>query len=187
MSDLITVAEYKNAAGINSTNSDPVIISLVPKVSAFIKNYCNRGLIDYSTVDKTEIATVAYSDVIYLREVPIISITSVSESNDYGQTYTALAQYSEYVVDSEADAIVRVGGNFSTTRNGVKIIYKGGYTETPEPLKQGAIELVTYFLRNESTPRRSTTSSNLAIEYITSSNLPAHIRQLLDGYRYVNI
>ncbi len=187
MSDLVTLAEYKNAAGITSTNSDSVIISLVPKVSAFIKNYCNRSIIDYSSVDKTEIATVAYSDIIYLKEAPIISVTSVSESYDYGQSYNALALYTDYVVDTEYDAIVRVGTNFSATRNGVKIVYKGGYTEVPEPLKQGAIELITYLLRNESTPRKSTTTSRLAIEYITSSNLPAHITQLLDGYRYVNL
>ena len=162
-----------------------MIKSLIPKVSAFIKDYCNRSLIDYSSTDKTEISSTA-SDTFYLIEAPVISVTSVAYSLDYGQTYTAMQLYTEYAIDKESDAIVNVGGSFPGLSNGLKVIYKGGYSAAPEPLKQGAIELMTYFLKNEGTPRKSTTQARLSIEYITSSNLPAHIVQLLNNYRYVN-
>lgn len=189
MSDFITLAEYKEAVGINSVNSDTAITALIPRVSAFIKNHCNRSLIDYATTasPKTEIATLESASMLHLIEAPIISVVSVSESYDYGQTYTALAEYSDYAVDRKADAIVRIGNYFPDTVNGVKVVYTGGYTEAPSDLKAGAIELLTYFLKHEGVPRKNTAATHLQIEYITSGNLPAHIARLLDNYRYINL
>lgn len=190
MADFISLEDYKNTVGIVSPTNNSTISYLIPQVSAFIKNYCNRNLIDNATTAtaKTEVATVVYSDVIYLREAPIINVISISESSNYGLTSTPLVENVDYIVDKDYDAVRRIGSSFPSTYNGTKIVYTGGYASVPGDLRGVAAELLTYFLKNEGTPRRSTvSSSHLQIEYITSSNLPAHIKNLLDNYRYVNI
>lgn len=185
--DFVTLDEYKVAQDIKSTNQDDLINGLIPRVSSFIKTYCNRNLIDNYTTDKVEYWS-AGGQFVYLKEPPVVTLTSVEVSYDYGLNYTALAVGTQYVLDKEQDAVFSPTGDFPSGPNAVKVTYKGGYNpdSPPDDLKQAAIELTTYFLKNESTPRRSTTSTNLAIEYITSSNLPAHIKRLLDNYRYMN-
>ena len=185
--DFISLDEYKLAQGIASTNQDDLIGGLIPRVSAFIKSYCNRTLIDNYNTDKVEYWPHGGS-VIILKEVPVKSITSVQYSYDYGQTYTTITAGAGWILDLEQDCLQSTYGDFPQAANAVKVTYKGGYNpdDAPADLKQAAIELVTYYLKGEAVPKRSTTATNLAIEYITSSNLPAHIKRVLDNYRYVN-
>lgn len=185
--DFITIDEYKASQDINSTNQDTLISGIIPRVSAFIKNYCNRSLIDYYTSDKVEYWS-AGGDIVLLKEAPVLSITSVAFSYDYGVTYETITAGAGWALDKELDVLVSTYGGFPAGPNAVRVTYKGGYDPDapPEDLKQAAIELITYYLKNEATPKRSTTATNLAIEYITSSNLPAHIKRVLDNYRYVN-
>lgn len=184
--NLVTLAEYKAYAGISSTNQDAMINTIIPKVSALVKNLCRRTFVDFVSETKTEITSGNGSSRIFLKEYPVIEVLSVEVSYDYGQTYTEMELYNQYVLDVEDDAIVYTAGEyFPKYINGYRISYTGGYEELPEDLKVAILDLVGYYLKNDMaihSPKAPGTNS-VQIEYVTSTNLPAHIKRVLDLYR----
>ena len=160
--NLITLADYKLYASINSTDFDDRISSIVNKVSELVKTYCNRLFID---------------GYFYPQEFPLQALINVEYSTDMGETYTQLL---DCVLDRSKDAIYipelgREGINM------FKITYTGGYQKTPEDLKLACLDLVDYYYKGESVPRRS--SMNNTIEYVMTSDMPSHIKRVLDLYR----
>jgi hypothetical protein len=50
MANLITLADYKTAEGIQSTKDDAKLDLLITSVSQLVKTYCGNGIVDfYST------------------------------------------------------------------------------------------------------------------------------------------
>jgi hypothetical protein len=182
--NLITLAEFKAYKGINSTNQDDTINSLLPKVSAFIKTFCKRTFIDF--VDDSKVETVtASSKSILLTEFPVLEVISIEESQDYGRTYTEIAEFDTYVVDKNAGCVVPTYSEFNTLPNGYVVTYKAGYPDgLPEDLKLAVLDLVDYYMKNDAavhSPKAPVTNS-VQIEYIRTTNLPAHIKRVLDQY-----
>ena len=182
--NLITLAEFKAYKGINSTNQDDTINSIIPKVSAFVKTFCKRTFIDY--VDDVKVETVAAAPKsILLTEFPVVEVISVEESKDYGRSYIELAEYDNFIVDKQAGCVVSTYNEFTTMPNGYVVTYKGGYVEgLPEDLKLAVLDLVEYYIKNDSavhSPKAPGTNS-VQIEYISTTSLPAHIKRVLDQY-----
>ena len=184
--DLITKAEYKAYVGISSTNSDDIIDAIIPKVSELVKTYCRRTFIDYVNDNKVETTAGGYGSKVFLKEFPVLSVISVDYSEDYGQTYTSLVEFTDYVVDVEDGAIQCLWETgWTKLTNAYQITYTAGYEELPEDLKLAVFDLVTYYIKNDMavhSPKAPGTNS-VQIEYITSSALPAHIRRVLDLYK----
>lgn len=181
--NLVTLAEYKAYAGITSTNQDAQINSIIPKVSQLIKTICRRTFVDYVNDSKEEIYSGGW-DKIFLKEYPILSISSVETSVDYGATYTELVEFTDYVLDAEDGTLAAIIPPFPKMVNGYKITYTAGYESLPEDLKLAVLDLVTYYIKNDASihsPKAPGTNS-VQIEYITTSNLPAHIRRVLYLY-----
>ena len=182
---LVTKEEYKSYVGINSTNSDDVIDAIIPKVSNYVKTYCRRTFIDYVDDYKVEATNAGYGSAIVLKEYPLLSVSSVDYSEDYGQTYTSLVEFTDYIVDLEEGNIVSLSDDFPKVLNGYQITYTAGYEELPEDLKLAILDLITYYIKNDMavhSPKAPGTNS-VQVEYITSSALPAHIRRVLDLYK----
>lgn len=182
--DLITKAEYKAYAGINSTNKDAEIDALIPRVSALVKNYCRRTFIDYVSTNKVEYFN---GPAIYfpLKEYPIISIDSVEKSTDYGSSYTTLVEYRDYALDISRGVVhCMIPEGFPEYINGYMVVYKAGFSETPEDLKLAVIDLISYYLRNDTAihSNKSPGTSSVQVEYISTTSLPAHIKRVLDLY-----
>ena len=54
MSNLITLADYKDAEGIQSPKDDLRINSLIPSISQLVKTYCGNSIVDfYSSISLT--------------------------------------------------------------------------------------------------------------------------------------
>lgn len=182
---LITLQEYKEANSINSTEYDGRISSIILRASNYIKSYCNRTFIDhYDKLTSSFLPIVEYSNIngyFYPSEFPIQELVSVEYSIDYGTTYTPYTSIS--VFDRQKDAILIGADDTSSIEqaNAFKITYKGGYSSTPEELKLACIDLVDFYYKNESTPRK--TSNNNVVEYVMGSDLPSHIKRVLDLYR----
>lgn len=209
---LITRAEYKAYAGISSTSSDSIIDSLIPKVSELVKSICRRTFVDYVNEDKVE-----YSEgggpTIELSETPVLAVTSVEYSTDYGQTYTTLEEYTNYVFSKKNNNIrpillsnqplevytsnpygntsygytpygTRNDPKFPEAINGYRITYTAGYESIPEDLKLAIVDLLSYYIKNDSAVHSSKPVNNntMQIEYVSSTNLPAHIKRILDLY-----
>jgi hypothetical protein len=184
---LITRTEYKAYVGITSPNSDAVIDALIPKVSELVKNYCRRTFVDYVNDAKVETTSGGYGENLLLAEYPVISVTSVGWSVDYGQNYTDLVEFTDYVVEVEKGYIVSLAasGEWDKCLNGYQVTYTAGYEILPEDLKLAVMDLVTYYIKNDASvhsPKAPGTNS-VQIEYITSSAFPAHIKRVLDLYK----
>lgn len=205
--DLVTLAEVKAYAAINSPNSDALIASLIPRISDYTKEYCNRTFVDYATVDKTEISSGG-SPFIYLGETPTISITSIESSRDFGKTWVPLVEFVDYVLDPEYDRIQALtasladfisppfvptlqntplitGPLFQKRINGYKVVYKGGFLSVPNSLKLAVIDLVMYYTKADMNVKgaRTVGTNSVAVEYITNAALPTHIRRVFDMHK----
>ena len=156
MADLITLREYKNFAGLTGESENAKINVIIPAISQAVKTYCGTSFIDYYSTDKTEYYDIKdkYTNAIILDESPIVSITSVEERESQSDSYTTLifensdssGKY-DYVVDYNADTIFRTTATgdkmFPQGRRAVKVVYKSGYSATPEDLKLACFDLVS--------------------------------------------
>jgi hypothetical protein len=180
--NLTTRADYKTYAGISSTNQDTIIDALIPRVSDFVKNYCKRTFVDNWETAKVEIFDGGF-DRIILAENPVRAISTVQYSIDFGQTFTTLTNYTDYVIDGYTVRSTLSSG-FPYLLRGYKVTYTGGYEDTPQDLELAILDLLTYYIRNDSAihSAKNIGSNTVQIEYITSSSLPIHIRRILDQY-----
>lgn len=182
--NLVTLAEYKAYAGITSTNQDAEINAIIPKASQLVKTICHRTFVDYVNDNKEEVFSGGWSKL-FLKEYPVLSIGSVEASVDYGASYVELVEFTDYVLDLEDGAITCIyATEFPKYVNGYKVTYTAGYETLPEDLKVAVLDLVTYYMKNDMavhSPKAPGTNS-VQVEYITTANLPAHIRRVLYLY-----
>jgi hypothetical protein len=180
--DLITLNEYKEYAGISSTTQDDVIESLIPKVSALIKTICRRTFVDYVNDARIEVTSGGYGSKLFLKEYPLIAVTAVEQSVDYGLNYTELVEFTDFVVDYEDGTIY--ADDWPKLINGYKITYTAGYETLPEDLKLAVADTVTYYLKNDGSVHspKAPGTNTVQIEYITNTALPAHIMRVLYQY-----
>ena len=180
----VTKAEYKAYSGITSTNSDIKIDALIPQVSALVKAICGRSFVDYVATPKVEYHNGGTGNIV-LAESPIISITSIEQSIDYGITYTALTNGVESVFDKTTGSIKYLRGEvFPYLINGYRVTYLAGYSVLPDDLRLAIMDLIAYYIKNDGAVHSSKApSSNVVqVEYVTSTNLPGHIKRILDLY-----
>lgn len=181
--NLVTRAEYKAYKGINSTTQDSQIDALIPKVSALIKSICKRSFVDYVNDEKTEV--FKGGPYLLLKEGPILQVLSVEVSTDYGNTYTDLVEFTDYAIDWEEEKIMPITSpEFTYMVNGYRVKYNAGYEVLPDDLKIAALDLVDYYMRNDMAvhSNKSPGTNSVQIEYISTTNLPAHIKRVLDLY-----
>ena len=183
--NLITIQEYKALAGIASTTQDAAINSLIPKVSTLIKGVCRRSFVDYVDEVKTEV--FKGGEMLPLAEYPVISLSAVEHSSDYGATYTELVEYTDYVLDVETECIVPIPPVTSFPRgiNAYKVSYYAGFEVLPEDLKLAVADTISFYLKNDGSVHVSNMnkSSSVQVEYVSSSNLPSHIQRVLELYK----
>jgi hypothetical protein len=89
-------------------------------------------------------------------------------------------------LDRETEQIVPINpqGQFTWSVNGYKVVYTAGYETLPEDLKLAVLDLVTYYLKNDAAihSAKAPGTNSVQIEYISTTNLPAHIKRVLDLY-----
>jgi len=181
---LITRAEYKAYAGLTSVTHDVNIDNLIPKVSELIKSICRRTFVDYVDDAKTEYHEGGAA-LIVPEEYPIVSVSSLEYSSDYGNTYTTLAEYTDYAVSKISNTLVALASTgFPSGINAYKLTYTAGYVSIPEDLKLAILDLITYYIKNDAAihSNKAPGTNTVQIEYVTTTNLPAHIKRVLDLY-----
>lgn len=183
--NLVTKSEYKTYAGISSTNQDAEIDLLIPKVSELVKSYCRRTFIDGLEDILVERTNGGFNNII-LKEAPVTQILSVEKSTNYGQTYTSLTEYTDWVLDTETNTVVSLSAvGFEKLINGYQVSYYAGYETVPEDLKLAVLDLVTYYRKNDASVHNNRTpggGGSVQLEYIMNTNFPAHIKRVLDLY-----
>jgi hypothetical protein len=194
MANLITLADYKDAEGIQSPKDDLRINSLIPSVSQLIKTYCGNSIVDFYSANKIEDFDVYWETfAVQLTESPIVSIVTVQERGSYDEAYTTLTTAAhEYYLDARTDSIVRTnssGGrlNWKQGVGAVRVTYKAGYASTPEDLKLAVSDLITYYLKDEHKERRTLGGATIQNQSSTTQRnnvaFPDHIKRVLDLYK----
>lgn len=182
--NLITLQEYKNYEGISSTTQDTEISTIIPKVSEFVKSICRRTFVDW--VDEAKVETFnGGTTALLFSEAPIIQIQGLEYSSDYGQNYVSLEEYKDWVLDVENQQVLPIKApTFDYKVNGYRLTYTAGFETIPEDLKLAVLDLVTYYMKNQGAVQSqiAVTSGNAQVQYLTQTNLPTHIKRVLDLY-----
>ena len=197
MTDLIDLDCYKEAKQLKSTTRDGKIQTLITQVSALIQNYCNRQFVAYSTTPKVEWHD-GKTNLVCLKEFPVIAVSSVTTSSDGGITQEAVAAADSspynggYLVDIENGTVFTSDGSkfidsYNIPFRSLEITYTAGYTQDDLPLdlQLCTIDLVHYYESDENVPTKSMLGATIdnALPY-TANSFPPHIRRILDLYRY---
>lgn len=184
--NLITRQEYKTYAGIKSTNYDTEIDALIPRISEFVKNYCRRTFVDHMDVGSEKVEVFSGDvDKFILSETPVVSVASVEVSIDYGQTYTALVKYTDWINDNQYILPLNLSKVFAKKILGYKVTYLAGYDDVPADVALAVMDLVTYYRKNDGAVHNQKSpggGGSVQLEYIMNTNLPAHIKRVLDLY-----
>ena len=200
MADLITLQQYKDFNGLESVKNDARINAIIDNVSQLVKNYCASSIVDFASTPKTEFFTIKDDlvDTIILEESPLITVTSVQERESQSDSYVTLITENsdnsgkyEYVVDLESDSIIRTTStgtrSFKKGHKSVKVVYRAGYTSTPEDLKLAVFDLIKYYIKDERKERMSIAGASVESAVSTSlrNNIgfPDHIKRVLDMYK----
>ena len=199
MADLVTLQQYKDFAGLQSLKNDARINIVIDQVSELVKSYCGTTIIDYASTNKTEYFNIGLGvDRIILEESPLIQVVSVEERTSQADAYVTLITENsdssgkyEYIADMESDSIVRTTSTgtkaFPKGMKAVKVVYKAGYTSTPDDLKLAVFDLIKYYMKDERKERMQIAGAS--VENQTSSSLagnigfPDHIKRILDMYK----
>ena len=194
MANLITLADYKDAEGIQSPKDDLRINSLIPSISQLVKTYCGNSIVDFYSSNKIEDFDIYWETfAVQLTESPIVDVVSVQERGSYDEAYTTLTTGEhEYYLDTRTDSIVRTNSsgsriNWKRGVGAVKVTYKAGYASTPEDLKLAVSDLITYYLKDEHKERRTLGAASIQNTASTSQRnnvaFPDHIKRVLDLYK----
>ena len=200
MANLVTLQQYKDFAGLQGVKTDARINTIIPQVTEVVKNYCGSSIIDYYGSDKTE-----YFDIlddrtsrIMLDESPLVSVSQVQERDDQASSYVTLITENsdssgkyEYIIDTITDSIIRTNSTgvkyFPKGHKAVKVVYRAGYSATPEDLKLAVFDLIKYYLKDERKARMQIAGA--MVENQVSSSItrnigfPDHIKRILDFYK----
>ena len=192
MANLITLADYKIAEGIQATKDDAKLELLVDSVSALVKTYCNNSFVDYYSTNNIEVFDILYNEnFVQLTESPVRTdeTITVQERTSTTVDYTTLTENTDYYVDTKTDSIVKVTGNFESGYGAVKVTYKAGYASTgiPKDLQLAVIDLITYYHKDEHKARQTIAGASIQNQGSTSQRnnvaFPDHIKRVLDLYK----
>ena len=200
MADLITLQQYKDFAGLQGVQTDARINVIIDSVSQLVKNYCGTSFIDFYSTDKTEFFDILdnHTTRIMLGESPLVSVSQVQEREDQSSSYVTLITENsdssdkyEYMIDTVTDSIVRTNSTtdipFPRGRKAVKVVYRAGYSSTPEDLKLACFDLVKYYLKDERKDRMTIAGATVENAVSTSirnnAGFPDHIKRVLDMYK----
>jgi hypothetical protein len=193
MAALITLTEYKEYHTVTTATDNTKLTKLIDATSALVENYCGRK---FGAGSYTEFHDAKQSKV-YLENFPVNSLTYVKVSADGGTTQTTLteapADGTGYYVDLPNETIMtQTGSNFlsyyNTPFHSLEIAYNAGYSQIgdiPKDLKLVTMDLVNYYKNDEHKPSMiiGAASTDNPLPFAGSS-FPAHIRRVLDLYRF---
>lgn len=141
---IVQLEDLKQALNIDNTTSDDLLFEVLKRADQEAKTYCNRI---FEVANYTEYYDGQGTNLIFLRQFPVVSITSIHD--DIGREYTSgyLLDDEDYTFDEKSGAVTLDYYNFMKGKKNVKVIYRAGYgtgtgeTNVPEDLKNAIIDL----------------------------------------------
>jgi len=193
MADLTTIADYKDAEGINNPKHDLRLEALVPSVSQLVKTYCGNSIVDFFSTNKEEVLNINWDTyIVQLTESPVNALVSVAERPNQGSAYVSLSSVAnDFYLDKSTDTVFRTNSagytNWKRGPGAVKIVYTAGYATTPADLKLAVFDLISYYLHDEHKERKVLQGATIQNRGTTSMRdsvaFPDHIKRVLDLYK----
>ena len=193
MADLTTIADYKDAEGINNPKHDLRLEALVPSVSQLVKTYCGNSIVDFFSTNKEEVLNINWDTyIVQLTESPVNALVSVAERPNQGSAYVSLTSgNNDFYLDKSTDTVFRTNSagytNWKKGPGAVKIVYTAGYATTPADLKLAVFDLISYYLHDEHKERKVLQGATIQNQGTTSMRdsvaFPDHIKRVLDLYK----
>ncbi|MGC4769205.1 hypothetical protein ACLQ25_09520 [Micromonospora sp. DT44] len=130
MADIVSVAEVKQQLNIpdDDTSQDAELAVYVAAVTEVVEGIV--GPVDPRAVTETHDGG---TEVLILRQPPVLSVTSVTEGGTAVTGYTAAL---------DSGVLYRTGGWWASGRASVTVVYQAGRTSIPAAVKLAAKELV---------------------------------------------
>lgn len=156
---LVSLAEVHAALFIDDDDQDERLNLLINRITEAAEAAVGRDLVSDGRGALTEFYTLErYTANLYLRVLPIISVTSVHES--YLRTYDAdslLTEGTDFLVYKETGKLVRTHSatqeeeSWEIGLEAEKVVYTGGYATTadvPYTIKDAALSLASRMYRD---------------------------------------
>lgn len=181
----VTVAQIKTYLDETGTTWDTVLEDLLNECTLWAEKYCGGRRFFQSGTDVTEYYDGTDKNKIFLKNSPIISITSVSwASGDFDNpTWTAFLPASEYKADTRKGVLTF--WNLPKGIQNIRVIYKGGYTTAalvPDDLHLAVKKMVAKeFNKRKSQGLLSEGLGGGSISW--NENVDPSLLEILDQYR----
>lgn len=189
---LCQLADVKDYLGITTTATDSVLTTLVNNAGAFIERYCNRV---FEQASYTETRNGNGASAIFMRNVPIISVQSVSVDGTSVPAAPDAISYG-YIFDSNkvylrGDARINpvtpgifagYPPTFSRGIQNITIAYTAGYPTVPMDIAQACIELVaSKFAKRMRIDKKSDVLAQETVSF-DLSDMPASVKTTLSQW-----
>ena len=146
---LVTVARARRHPALSNVNTT-LLQEVLQAATEAVEDYCDR---EFEYRSRTEVHDGKDSDTLWLKVVPVSSITSITITEADGDT-EALTISTDVVYNAETGAVTFGPDNDSTyTRwpdaypRNVSVVYVGGYTTVPDAIQQAVILVTIQILK----------------------------------------
>ena len=146
-SDLLSLAECKALLKISGTTYDSLMTTHLATAIARTRHDCRRQFTRDTYTEIKDGPGQKRGSEIWVREYPLVSVTSIWDSLDRSYGDRDLVDAEDYVIYSSGK-IRRVSGAFQSGVQNLKIIHVGGLETIPEMLKQALAWRVGWLLQH---------------------------------------
>lgn len=180
VNSLTTLTHMMTQFGLPLSEQEQVE-ELIDSASWAANTYTNRLL-------KSRTLTEYYdgdgSDVLWLKQRPVISVTSVYIDTSYAWTADTLVSSDDYQVYLDEGKIAFVGTLLSTGYRVVRVIYVAGYATIPPDMERAVQDLAYYWYKqrtDKSVGVASRGTEGRTVSY--AQDVPDHVKGVFDRYQ----
>lgn len=176
--DLTTLAEFKSFAKLAAaTTDDALLTAAITRLSAAIKNYTNRDILQASY---TDILNGTGGSQIMTRQNPITAVSAVSID---GITVNAAPAPATVGYRFDKRVVYLVGGQgFTRGAQNVSISYTAGYAAIPGDIQQAIHEWLNVIYREIERPGQSSKSIAGEVVAFDIKDMPARVKRYLNPW-----
>ncbi len=180
--DLTTIAEVKVLTGVAAVD-DAITQELITKASVYANNYTGRILARQTF---TETYDGDGSDILFLNNYPITSVTTVHQDSDRAFGVDTLVDSGDYLTYADNRKLVGTGTRWFKDIQTIKVVYVAGFVigSIPDDLVNAVTMLVDFWGKEYDAHRFGVTSTGTDTNRITyEKNIPVEIKEMLNPYK----
>jgi len=180
--DLTTIAAVKDITGAAAAD-DAITQTLITAASYWANKYTSRILAQQTF---TEYYDGDDSNILFLKNYPIDSVTTVHQDSDRAFAASSLIAATDYFTYADNRNLISDGVSWEKGIQTIKVVYVAGYAigSIPEDIVNAVTMLVDLWTKEYKAHRFGVTSTGTETNRITyEKNVPAEIKEMLNPYK----